>query len=94
VGDAASLVDPISGEGIYYALYSGYNAALSIISCINGKNKNLKRIYFRKNRKIYFLLLNTNKLLNKLLYTKYGYIFIKIGLSNRFFIFILKKLFS
>lgn len=94
VGDAASLVDPISGEGIYYALYSGYNAALSIISCINNKNKNLKRIYFRKNRKIYFLLLNTNKLLHRLLYTKYGFILIKIGLSNKFFILILKILFS
>lgn len=32
VGDAAGLVEPLTGEGIFYALQSGYDAAKSLIS--------------------------------------------------------------
>lgn len=38
VGDAAGLVDPITGEGMYYAVTSAEYAAKSIIGCIkNGE---------------------------------------------------------
>jgi geranylgeranyl reductase family protein len=36
VGDAASFVDPITGEGIYYAIKSGEAAAQAIISTLPG----------------------------------------------------------
>jgi menaquinone-9 beta-reductase len=36
VGDAARVVEPFTGEGIYYALRSGELAAESIISIVNG----------------------------------------------------------
>lgn len=32
VGDAAGLVEPLTGEGIFYALQSGYDAARSLIA--------------------------------------------------------------
>src|SRR5690606_11000411 len=34
-GDAASLIDPISGGGIGSAMYSGYAAAQTAISCVS-----------------------------------------------------------
>jgi len=37
VGDAAGLVDPFSGEGIYYALKSGRLAAQAVISFLRGE---------------------------------------------------------
>jgi len=37
VGDAGSFVDPITGEGIYYALKSGQDAACSILNAGPGE---------------------------------------------------------
>ncbi|MCG0278149.1 MAG: geranylgeranyl reductase family protein [Thermanaeromonas sp.] len=37
VGDAAGLVDPFSGEGLYYALRSGRLAAVTVLSFCEGK---------------------------------------------------------
>ncbi|MBE3580453.1 MAG: geranylgeranyl reductase family protein [Thermoanaerobacteraceae bacterium] len=37
VGDAGGLVDPFSGEGIYYALRSGRLAARAVVSFLEGK---------------------------------------------------------
>jgi menaquinone-9 beta-reductase len=39
VGDAARVVEPFTGEGIYYALASGELAAEAIISQHNGRNQ-------------------------------------------------------
>ena len=39
VGDAARVVEPFTGEGIYYALASGELAAGAIISQHNGRNE-------------------------------------------------------
>ena len=92
VGDTASLVDPVSGEGIYYALSSGMEAANSIIDCLNS-NKNLKKVYFKRTRKIYRNLCYRS-FLSKLLYSKYKFFFIRLGLSNKIFIKTLNKLFG
>ena len=81
VGDAASLVNPVSGEGIYYALVSGKNAALSIIECINNKD-NLKEVYFKKNEGIIHSLKKMS-IANKHLYSKKKNLLIKIGLNNK-----------
>jgi flavin-dependent dehydrogenase len=35
VGDASNLVDPLSGEGIYYALWGAKNAVQAILNCPN-----------------------------------------------------------
>lgn len=39
VGDAAGLVDPFSGEGLYYALKSGRAAAAAVLSFFQGKGE-------------------------------------------------------
>ena len=41
VGDAGHLVDPLLGEGIYYAIRSGQLAGKSILSTIRNPNRNL-----------------------------------------------------
>lgn len=56
VGDAAGLVDPISGEGIYYALLSGKCAAEVITNKLNNENVNMKKIYKNKMKHAYFTL--------------------------------------
>ncbi len=81
VGDAASLVDPISGEGIYYALISGTYAAKSIIEVIKN-NGDLKKFYFEKTKNLSSSLDKRLKLA-KFLYSKMGNVYIKIGLSNK-----------
>ena len=92
VGDAAALVDQVSGEGIYYALLSGKIAAESITLCLNYK-MSLKNIYFQKTKKMYREL-NKRNFLSKLLYSKYEDFFIKLGLSNPFFMKHIHKLFG
>jgi flavin-dependent dehydrogenase len=40
-GDAAGLIDPLSGEGIYAALYSGGAAAAAVAALLDGKARSL-----------------------------------------------------
>lgn len=47
-GDAAGLVDPITGEGIAYAMQSGFYAAQSILDVLSGKTKNLNADYRKR----------------------------------------------
>ena len=47
IGDAYGLIDPLTGEGIYYALKSGEIISSSIIESINN-NKNINLIYSKK----------------------------------------------
>jgi len=46
-GDAGSMVDPLTGEGIYYALRSGELSAKALGMCLKEENglRNLGRIY-------------------------------------------------
>jgi geranylgeranyl reductase family protein len=53
VGDAANLIDPMTGEGIYYALRSGHMAGEAVVKAveenrkgINGYQEVLKRTLF------------------------------------------------
>lgn len=64
-GDAAGLVDAMSGEGIFFAIESGRQAALSIIECIE-KNKSLTE-YFKRINRIHKRMNEQNKF-NKILY--------------------------
>lgn len=41
IGDAARVVEPFTGEGIYYALHSGELAARAIAKIISGKDRRL-----------------------------------------------------
>jgi flavin-dependent dehydrogenase len=43
VGDAAGLVDPITGEGLYYAIRSGDLAAQSLLAGVGGPAESLNR---------------------------------------------------
>ena len=92
VGDAASLTDNLSGEGIYYALLSGKLAAESIVLSLKNKSE-LKKIYFNKTRGM-CKSLNRRKFLSKLMYSRYGNFFIKLGLSNKLFINKINKIFG
>jgi menaquinone-9 beta-reductase len=47
-GDAAGLVDPITGEGIAYAMESGFYAAQSILDVLSGKTKNVNAEYRKR----------------------------------------------
>ncbi len=64
-GDAAGLIDAMSGEGIFFAMESGRQAALSIIECIE-KNKPLTE-YFKRINRIHKRMNEQNKF-NKMLY--------------------------
>ena len=82
VGDAASLVDQISGEGIYYAMNSGKLAAESINEAIKN-NLDLKSTYFNKTKSLYKSL-KKRSFCSKLLYSKFSGLFIRLGLSKLF----------
>ena len=53
VGDAAHLVDPLFGEGIYYAIRSGQLAAESILSQVNDRQCSLSEYDVAVRREIY-----------------------------------------
>ena len=90
VGDAASLVDSVSGEGIYYALSSGLCAAKSIISSINNK-KDLRKEYFKNTKRLYKDL-KFRVFLSKFLYSKHGSFYIKISLKSKYIMKYLNKI--
>ncbi|GMT45263.1 MAG: NAD(P)/FAD-dependent oxidoreductase [bacterium] len=50
VGDAAGYTDPITGEGLYYALLSGVYAAETTIETIQLNSLNFKKTYLKKTR--------------------------------------------
>ncbi len=52
VGDAAGFTDPITGEGLYYALLSGVYAAEATIETIQLNSINFKKTYLKKTRLI------------------------------------------
>ena len=43
VGDAAGMIDPLTGEGIYYGLRSVYLALDPLLAALNGKTTDLKQ---------------------------------------------------
>ncbi len=47
VGDAAGFTDPITGEGLYFAMHSGILAADAIHNSAKRKNKNPRRQYHK-----------------------------------------------
>jgi flavin-dependent dehydrogenase len=54
IGDAARVVEPFTGEGIYYALRSGELAASAIIKIIQGEDgENVVREFTRAHRAMY-----------------------------------------
>lgn len=81
-GDAFGFVDPVTGEGIYYALLSGKIAAESIVQHMNCKNIKLKNIY-KKNLKKVIKRLNSRKILNIIFYSPLRSIIIKILFINK-----------
>ncbi len=52
IGDAAGLIDPMAGEGIYYAIRSGQIAAETIIGCLNGGEERIYEYEERINAEI------------------------------------------
>src|SRR5437588_8070519 len=49
IGDAARVVEPFTGEGIYYALQSGQLAANAIVKIIRGEDREAALREFRRN---------------------------------------------
>lgn len=64
IGDAAGLVDAISGEGIYFALYSGMLAGEAIDEYYKTGNK----IEYNKKVKVIHKLINQQRFFRALLY--------------------------
>jgi flavin-dependent dehydrogenase len=52
VGDAAGFADPVTGEGIYYAMRSGLLAAHAIDASAKNKKRNALRLYNKDARTI------------------------------------------
>lgn len=79
VGDAAGLVEPITGEGIAFAMQSGYFAALAIVESINSAQKvSALKIYKEKYLEISNALDHAN-VLRYLIFPRLGeYLFVKI----------------
>lgn len=55
-GDAAGLVDPITGEGIYMALESGRMAARAVHECINKGHAHAGKLYLKKLNGIHHII--------------------------------------
>ena len=53
VGDAGHLVDPLFGEGIYYAVRSGQMAAASVLESFHDRGRSLLEYDHSVNREIY-----------------------------------------
>jgi menaquinone-9 beta-reductase len=54
IGDAARVVEPFTGEGVYYALRSGELAAATIVKIIRGEDRQLAvREFARAHRAMY-----------------------------------------
>ncbi|HOK40488.1 MAG TPA: geranylgeranyl reductase family protein [bacterium] len=80
VGDAANLVDSLSGEGIYYALKSGELAAISILQT-EKKENNIDNYNNLLKDKIINNLIYSEKFAN--LFYKFPYISYKLGVKNK-----------
>ncbi len=63
VGDSARVVEPFTGEGIYYALRSGELAAESLVAAARGKDAGAEAArYRREHRRMYHGRLWVNRL--------------------------------
>jgi len=78
VGDAAGLVDPITGEGIAYAMQSGYMAGLSIAEAVGSERRGDALTAYRARHREIAKDLTTARRLSYLVYHKAGeYLFSK-----------------
>lgn len=83
-GDAAGFVDPITGEGIAYAMQSGHFAGLSIVESINGKSETSALQSYKHRCAEISGALNYANVLKYLIYPKPGeYLFIRKLLQTR-----------
>ncbi len=81
-GDAASLIDPFTGEGIGNALYSGYFAAQAIKRAIDEKNFTARFLAHHYDAAVYHRLWNELKLSHTLQ---------KLSKNNRLFNFVVNR---
>lgn len=83
VGDAAGFVEPISGEGIAYAMESGYLASLAVSESMqSGDHNKVLRLYCKKIRTI-TRDIRYAKAMRYLIFTKRSYkIFIRVFPSS------------
>lgn len=68
IGDAAGFVNPLSGDGIYFALKSANIVADFIIKNLKGEKKNLENIYKKRYFKNLYLELSYFKILRNFFY--------------------------
>jgi len=61
-GDSAGLGDPLTGEGIYYAVRSGEIAAESCINYLSGKSNSINDYSMRINEELMTELLEANRI--------------------------------
>lgn len=61
-GDAAGLADPLTGEGILYAVRSAALAAQAVSGCIEGRNEDLTSYSVSVNREIMPELIEANRI--------------------------------
>src|SRR5437763_183904 len=81
IGDAARVVEPFTGEGIYYALRSGELAAAAIRGIIRGENAaSLARQFAQQHQQMYSGRLWINELRRAaVLWPQVGSAFVRLG---------------
>ena len=77
-GDSAGLVEPITGEGIAFAMESGKMCAESIIEAIDLKSTNALKIYLKKYKKLTNIFLWSKILRNIIFNPRLEGLFLKI----------------
>ena len=78
-GDAAGLVEPITGEGIAFAMQSGYFAAQAILESVSQNNPHLAYEYYQKKYAKITKIFKYSRVLRYLIFPKFSEsVFIKV----------------
>ena len=85
LGDAAGFVDPIYGEGLYFALTSGIEAAGAYISAVRSSDS-LNAVYYKKTEFIVKTIKKGNRLKNIFFSHPVGFLFKRRIKNKDFFV--------
>ena len=91
-GDAAGLTDACSGEGIYYALASGYYAGKAVAKAIK-EGTDVESTYLGYTRRL-CKSLSKRLLVNRMLYSGSQRFYIRLALGNRYLLRYVMRVFS
>ncbi len=80
IGDSAGLISPITGEGIYYAVYSAYILSMDFKHYL----KNMKSVIKKIRRDLFYLRFVQNEKIRRYLFSRYNTNKMARSLVNKF----------